>query len=66
MEKLKKADEGLSIKERDLQKHLESELQKVDGVKLDKKEKENKTVITEEQIYKDLQLKTAQLIYLKH
>ncbi len=56
---IKKAEEGISIKERDLQKHLESELQKVDGVKLDKKEKENKKIITEEQIYKDLQLKSA-------
>jgi carboxyl-terminal processing protease len=56
---IKKADEGISIKERDLQKHLESELQKVDGVKSGKKKKEDKKVITEEQIYKDLQLKSA-------
>lgn len=57
---IKKAEEGISIKERDLQKHLESELQKVDGVKLDDKEKEkDKTIITEEQIYHDLQLKSA-------
>ncbi len=56
---IKKAEEGVSIKERDLQKHLESELQKVDGIKHIKKDKKNKTVITEEQIYKDLQLKSA-------
>jgi carboxyl-terminal processing protease len=56
---IKKVDDGISIKERDLQKHLESELQKVDGVKSDKKEQESKKVITEEQIYKDLQLKSA-------
>ena len=56
---IKKADEGISIKERDLQKHLQSELEKVDGIKTDKKEKEDKTVITEEQIYQDLQLKSA-------
>jgi len=56
---IKKADEGISIKERDLRKHLESELEKVDGVKKDKKKKEDKTVITEEQIYQDLQLKSA-------
>lgn len=57
---IKKAEEGISIKERDLQKHLESELQKVDGVKLNDKEKEkDKTIITEEQIYHDLQLKSA-------
>ncbi len=57
---IKKAEEGISIKERDLQMHLASELQKVDGInkKEDKKE-EDKTVITEEQIYKDAQLKSA-------
>jgi len=57
---IKKADDIISIKERDLQMHLESELQKVDGTK--KKEennKENKKIITEEQIYKDTQLKSA-------
>ena len=57
---IQKAEEGISIKEKDLQKHLESELEKVDG----KKEKKNtnnedKTIITEEQIYKDSQLKSA-------
>jgi len=56
---IKKADEGISIKERDLQMHLESELQKVDGVKTEKKKEEDKTVITEEQMYKDAQLKSA-------
>jgi len=56
---IKKAEEGISIKEKDLQKHLESELEKIDG----KREKKEKTVdkkhITEEQIYKDAQLKSA-------
>jgi carboxyl-terminal processing protease len=56
---IKRAEEGITIKERDLQKHLEIELQKVDGIKRDKKEKKNKKIITEEQIYKDLQLKSA-------
>jgi len=57
---IKKAEEGISIKEKDLQKHLQSELQKVDGVKLNNKDKaKDKTVITEEQIYHDLQLKSA-------
>ena len=56
---IKKADEGISIKERDLQLHLESELEKVDGVQTKKEEEENKTIITEEQIYKDAQLKSA-------
>ncbi len=57
---IKKADDVISIKERDLQMHLESELQKVDGTKKeDVDKKENKKVITEEQIYKDTQLKSA-------
>jgi len=57
---IKKAEEGISIKEKDLQKHLKSELQKVDGIKLDDKDKaKDKTIITEEQIYNDLQLKSA-------
>ncbi len=56
---IKKAEEGISIKERDLQKHLESELEKVDGKKVKKAEKIDKTVITETQIYKDSQLKSA-------
>ena len=56
---IKKAEEGISIKEKDLQKHLESELEKVDG-KREKKDKTiDKTLITEEQIYKDAQLKSA-------
>ncbi|CAA6818720.1 MAG: Carboxyl-terminal protease (EC [uncultured Sulfurovum sp.] len=56
---IKKAEEGISIKEKDLQKHLESELEKVDGKKEEENTKENKKVITEEQIYKDSQLKSA-------
>jgi carboxyl-terminal processing protease len=57
---IKKAEEGISIKEKDLQKHLKSELQKVDGIQLDDKDKaKDKTIITEEQIYNDLQLKSA-------
>jgi carboxyl-terminal processing protease len=50
-----------SIKERDLKKHLESELEKVDGVKKHKKElaKNKKKIITQEDILKDIQLKTA-------
>ena len=56
---IKKAEEGISIKEKDLQKHLESELEKVDGKKKKDDENEDKTIITEEQIYKDSQLKSA-------
>jgi len=56
---IKKAEEGISIKEKDLQKHLESELEKVDGKKEKTDKDEDKTIITEEQIYKDSQLKSA-------
>ena len=56
---IKKAEIGISIKERDLQKHLVGELEKVDGKKEKEDDKEDKTVITEEQIYKDSQLKSA-------
>ncbi|HHH19977.1 MAG TPA: S41 family peptidase [Campylobacterales bacterium] len=56
---IKKFDDLISIKERDLQKHLENELEKVDGVKEEEKEEEDKTIITDEQIYKDAQLKSA-------
>ena len=57
---IKKAEEGISIKEKDLQKHLESELEKVDGISETKEDdSEDKTIITEEQIYKDAQLKSA-------
>jgi len=56
---IKKAEEGISIKEKDLQKHLESELQKVDGLPEKKEDKKDKKVITEEEIYKDAQLKSA-------
>ena len=56
---IKKAEEGISIKEKDLQKHLESELEKVDGVKIKKSDTKNKKIITEEQLYKDAQLKSA-------
>jgi len=56
-----KADEFM-IKEKDLKKHLQSELEKVDGKKIkDKKDikKDDKLIITKEKIYKDNQLKTG-------
>ena len=57
---IKKAEEGISIKEKDLQKHLASELEKVDGISVEKDDDtKNKKIITEEQIYKDAQLKSA-------
>jgi carboxyl-terminal processing protease len=56
---IKKVDEGISIKEKDLQKHLESELEKIDGKPKKKDKVQDKTHISEEQIYKDAQLKSA-------
>ena len=55
------------IKERELKKHLEKELEKVNGDKEDKKktekviesEEHNKTILTEDQIYNDAQLKSS-------
>ncbi len=49
------------IKERDLKKHLEGELEKIEGKKIEEKKEEllNKTIITKEQIYDDAQLKSA-------
>jgi carboxyl-terminal processing protease len=56
-----KKESEFSIKEKDLKKHLEGELEKVDGVKEKQKEeqKENKKIITQEEIFKDNQLKTG-------
>ena len=48
------------IKERDLKQHLEEELEKVNGKEEKKEEKkERKTIITEDDLLKDLQLKSA-------
>ncbi|HIP30020.1 MAG TPA: S41 family peptidase [Sulfurospirillum arcachonense] len=52
------------IKESELKQHLEEELEKIDGKKDDKKSKkktedEKKKIITQEDILKDLQLKSA-------
>lgn len=48
---------GFSIKEADLQKHLEGELAKVD--KKEKKQSDPKNTITQKQILEDIQLKSA-------
>ena len=54
----KKAND-FSIKEKDLKKHLEVELEKT-GTKVEKKDKKvDETIITKEMIYKDNQLKTG-------
>jgi len=64
-------NDTLSIKEKDLKKHLEAELQKIDKTGNEKKKKrsseennttaskEKKSLITDQQINDDLQLKTA-------
>ena len=57
---VKTYDNGFSIKEADLKKHLEGELAKVNGDKPKKEEtKKDKNIITEEDLNKDLQLKEA-------
>ncbi len=57
---VKTYENGFSIKEADLKKHLESELEKVDGKKPAKLEpKKDENIITEEDLTKDLQLKEA-------
>jgi len=54
-----KKDDDFSIKEKDLKKHLEVELEKT-GTKVKKEdEKVDETKITKEMIYKDNQLKTG-------
>jgi carboxyl-terminal processing protease len=51
---------NFSLKEADLKKHLQKELQKVDGNKEDKEDKkEDKDIITPEMMGKDIQLKEA-------
>lgn len=56
---VKTYENGYSIKEADLKKHLEGELEKVDGKKPKEEKKKDKNVITEEDLTKDLQLKEA-------
>lgn len=56
--------DNLSLKESDLKKHLESELAKIDGNTTTVTEENNATeaddtIITEDQLYLDLQLKSA-------
>jgi carboxyl-terminal processing protease len=58
----RESNDTISIKERDLKKHLEAELAKIDGNKKhnSKKEKiDKKRTITEDDIYKDAQLKSG-------
>lgn len=53
-------EDQFSIKESDLKKHLQGQLNKIDGSKEENKEKnENKKIISKADILKDIQLKTA-------
>ena len=56
-----KEEDKFSLKEKDLKKHLEVELEKVDGKKEKEKEQteEESKIITQEDVYKDNQLKTG-------
>ncbi len=61
---VKTHENGFSIKEADLKKHLEEELDKVNGDADEKslkakKDKAKKDIITKEQLYKDIQLKES-------
>ena len=58
---LKTHKNEFAIKEADLKKHLQKELEKVDGKKVETKEeeKEKKDIITPEMLNKDIQLKEA-------
>lgn len=55
---IKQRENSFNLKESDLKKHLEKELEKVDGmVDVTEANATNKTVITKEQLTKDIQLK---------
>ena len=57
----KKDDDSFELRESNLKKHLESELEKIDDNKTKQiaNREDNKSIITEEQIYKDSQLKSG-------
>lgn len=55
--KVNTEDDSFSIKESELQKHLENELEKIDGKKNNKLDEKN--IITEDMINNDAQLKSA-------
>jgi carboxyl-terminal processing protease len=55
----KEDEDKFTLKEKDLKKHLEGELEKVDGKEIKEELDEETKVITKEDIYKDNQLKTA-------
>ncbi|MBT0828407.1 S41 family peptidase [Campylobacter lari] len=55
----KEENHGFEIKESDLKKHLQAELDKIGHQEKKKDNKEDKNIITKEQIDNDIQLKTA-------
>jgi carboxyl-terminal processing protease len=63
--KIEYMEDPIMLKEKELKKHLENELSKINGDKKSKKGKKDdtkevdKTVITEKQLYDDAQLKSA-------
>ena len=58
--KVPQENQDFSIKENDLKKHLSIELDKINGKKVDsKKTKEAKEIIKTEDLYEDMQLKSA-------
>ena len=56
-----KDEDEFSLKEKDLKKHLEGELKKVDGekAKVEVSKEDDKDIISPEKLYKDNQLKTG-------
>ncbi|MCX2682572.1 S41 family peptidase [Campylobacter sp. MIT 21-1685] len=56
--KVNSPEESFSIKESDLKQHLENELEKLDEKK-EQKSKDNKKLITTQQVNEDIQLKSA-------
>jgi len=58
--KIEEVDEGFEIKEKELKKHLQAELEKIDGKKAKKKKKpKSKNVLKDKDVNRDFQLKTG-------
>jgi len=60
--KVEEVDDGFEIKEKELKKHLEAELEKIDGKKPkkeDKKDKKDKNKLTDKDLKRDFQLRTG-------
>jgi carboxyl-terminal processing protease len=62
--KIEEVDNGFEIKEKELKKHLEAELEKIDGRKIkkdktNKKDKKDKNKLTDKDLKRDFQLRTG-------